>query len=382
MWSREMSWACTAVSLMSLLCHSGTADAIALPGLRRQSIPSTSLKAGLGWGGGGNISQFEGHQVGWYFTWSPQSWVTPPPTQLEFVPQLWGGRDAVQFGSVVNTSSVASIGVKHALGMNEPQEPSQANLSPQDAAAMWKTYLEPLKSQGVRLGSPATTSAPNGKNWTQDFFTACAGGCTVDFIALHWYGIVAAEFIAYLEDFHNTFQLPIWITEFSCQNFVPGPQCTYDEIVQFMNTTQTFMDKTEWVERYAWFGAMAALPANVNNLTALMDPSGVINPLGQQYIGPLAGQATPTSVSSAVPSSTSVSAASTSITATPTSTESTISTTSAASTTSHSGHSTTSSRTATSTETPYVIISGASTNSPLSHFVMLLGALLACLASI
>lgn len=47
---------------------------------------------------------------------------------------------------------------------------------------------------------------------------------------------------------------------------VDGPQCTYDEIVQFMNTTQTFMDQTEWVERYSWFGAMAALPANVNNV--------------------------------------------------------------------------------------------------------------------
>lgn len=49
---------------------------------------------------------------------------------------------------------------------------------------MWKTYLEPLKAAGVRLGSPATTSSPTGKNWTEDFFTACAGGCTVDFIAI------------------------------------------------------------------------------------------------------------------------------------------------------------------------------------------------------
>lgn len=27
----------------------------------------------------------------------------------------------------------------------------------------------------------------------------------------------------------------------------------------FMNATQSFMDSTDWVERYAWFGAMENL---------------------------------------------------------------------------------------------------------------------------
>jgi hypothetical protein len=49
---------------------------------------------------------------------------------------------------------------------------------------MWKTYLEPLKAAGIRLGSPATTSSPTGKVWLQDFLTACAGGCTVDYVVL------------------------------------------------------------------------------------------------------------------------------------------------------------------------------------------------------
>ncbi|CCO34315.1 putative serine-rich protein C13G6,10c [Rhizoctonia solani AG-1 IB] len=200
-----------------------------------------------------------------YFTWSPQSWVTPPPTELEFVPQLWGQRDAQLFSSVVNATSIAANGWKNILGMNEPQIPDQANMSAQDGVNLWKTRLEPLKASGVRLGSPATASGPSGKIWMQDFFSLCAGACTVDFVALHWYGNIASEFIAYLEDFHSTFQRPIWVTEYSCQNFVNGAQCTYDEIVEFLNTTQTFMDQTPWVERYAWFGAMASLPNNVNN---------------------------------------------------------------------------------------------------------------------
>ena len=41
-----------------------------------------------------------------------------------------------------------------------------------------------------------------------------------------------------------------------------GPQCSYNQIVRFLDETQTYMDKTDWVERYAWFGAMADTPIN------------------------------------------------------------------------------------------------------------------------
>ena len=65
-----------------------------------------------------------------------------------------------------------------------PQQTGQSNLSPEDGANLWKTYIEPLKSQGVRLGTPAPSSAPSGKTWLQDWLDACAGGCNPDFVAL------------------------------------------------------------------------------------------------------------------------------------------------------------------------------------------------------
>lgn len=41
------------------------------------------------------------------------------------------------------------------------------------------------------------------------------------------------------------------------QNFnVPDQQCSAQDVVDFMNATQAYMDSTDWVERYAWFGAM------------------------------------------------------------------------------------------------------------------------------
>ena len=51
-----------------------------------------------------------------------------------------------------------------------------------------------------------------------------------------------------------------------------------------MNQTQTFMDGTDYVERYAWFGAFKDLQG-VNEDDALMDTQGRITALGEQYIG-------------------------------------------------------------------------------------------------
>lgn len=41
------------------------------------------------------------------------------------------------------------------------------------------------------------------------------------------------------------------------QNYVDASeQCSQQDVINFMNATQSFMDETDWVERYAWFGAM------------------------------------------------------------------------------------------------------------------------------
>jgi len=203
---------------------------------------------------------------------------------------LWGPSQVSQFSQSIN-STIRQRHVTHVLGFNEPQQTGQSNLSPADAASIWKAQLEPLKTQGILLGSPAPSSAPSGKQWLLDWMQACGGwdgtqgGCTVDFVALHWYDINSTAFIQYLEDFHTTFQKPIWVTEWACQNFNNvDEQCSQQDIIDFMNVTQSFMDQTDWVERYAWFGAMRNL-SGVNQWNALMDGSGHLSPLGEQFIG-------------------------------------------------------------------------------------------------
>lgn len=46
--------------------------------------------------------------------------------------------------------------------------------------------------------------------------------------------------------------MPCWRQNFNNAD----EQCSQQDVVDFMNATQEFMDNTDWVERYAWFGAM------------------------------------------------------------------------------------------------------------------------------
>ncbi|KAJ6625836.1 glycoside hydrolase [Mycena sp. CBHHK59/15] len=252
---------------------------------RAIAVTNTS-KAGLAGGGDAtsDMAQFTTTgKTSWYYTWGLYS---VDDTDLDFVPMLWGQKDVQQWTDPTDgiNATIAKRRPTAVLAMNEPQETGQANLTPQQGADMWKTYLEPLRAQGVRLGSPAPSSAPSGKTWIQDFLTACAGGCTVDFIALHYYDVNATAFAAYLTDFHTTFARPLWVTEWACQNFNGGPQCAPAAVAAFLNQTQGFMDAQPWVERYAWYGALRNL-GGVNTADALMDGGGAITPLGRQYIG-------------------------------------------------------------------------------------------------
>ena len=107
-----------------------------------------------------------------YYTWNPDGFAS----DIEFVPMLWGPTQTDDWDTHIN-STISSLHVSHVLAFNEPQETSQSNLSPQDGAALWKQHVEPLKAQGILLGSPAPSSAPSGKTWISQWLDACDGGC-------------------------------------------------------------------------------------------------------------------------------------------------------------------------------------------------------------
>lgn len=89
-------------------------------------------------------------------------------------------------------------------------------MSPEDGVSAWQSYIRPLADQGYTLGSPATTSAPDGFDWMTNFMQQC-NDCAVTDIALHWYDVHFSDFQTYVEKWATAFKKPVRITEFACQ---------------------------------------------------------------------------------------------------------------------------------------------------------------------
>lgn len=109
-------------------------------------------------------------------------------------------------------------------------------MSVSEVVSLWNQYIRPEGQKGKYLVSPSVTTAPTGIDQLQQFFDTCGGSdkCGVrasinlisrwlipldqcDAISLHYYGKKSSDLQQYVTKMHNTFNLPVWLTEFSCQ---------------------------------------------------------------------------------------------------------------------------------------------------------------------
>ncbi|KAJ7099701.1 hypothetical protein C8R44DRAFT_747630 [Mycena epipterygia] len=239
-----------------------------------------------------DLVKANGGDCSWFYNWAPTPPASLPAVNLDFIPMQWGSGDIEGFADTVRAGGWSTI-----LAFNEPNEPAQSNIPAAEAAQLWQQYIQPLKGNGVRLGSPAISSGPNGLPWLADFTSQCTG-CTIDFIVVHWYGMGAGNLINYLESVHAQFPYqPIWITEFAETSFDAGGElralpssnrntCVLTgsrsaEIASFMATTLAFLDAQPWIEGYSWFAYASSLSGLQSNL---LDGAGNLNALGSSYI--------------------------------------------------------------------------------------------------
>jgi len=190
-------------------------------------------------------------------TWA-YNWAAAPggtlASGLEYVPMLWG-LDSVSGWSSAAGSALSS-GSSHLLSFNEPDLPSQSNISPSDAATAHIANMNPFAGK-AQIGSPAVTngagsSPPMGTTWLSQFFTACGGQCSVDFVPFHWYNDASqtADFMSHAQDVISTAQAngvsEVWITEF-------GATGTDAEVEAFLQTVLPWLDSQPMITRYAYF---------------------------------------------------------------------------------------------------------------------------------
>lgn len=144
----------------------------------QQTIIQHTGKRGLAWASivPKDIALFNTSSlISWDYNWSPNKIDPMNVSGLEFTPMIWNGVDIDKLAAKVYQEQATIV-----LAFNEPDLASQANMDPKIAAQLWIEYLEPLRAHGIKLGSPAVTQG--GAWWLKQFFQACNGSCTTDFI--------------------------------------------------------------------------------------------------------------------------------------------------------------------------------------------------------
>jgi hypothetical protein len=111
-------------------------------------------------------------------------------------------------------------------------------------------------------------------------------GGRIDFLALHWYGQGADNFINWITHVRQQLgnKYPVWVTEFACTSWNANQPVSQGEVTEFMRQSVAKLDSLDWVERYAWFGAQRQLDAAIGSAICLIGPNGQLSDLGRKYV--------------------------------------------------------------------------------------------------
>ena len=186
-------------------------------------------------------------QITWGYNWGSSS--SGLSSKVNYIPQLWSGSNTFTDSWSANAQAAIESGSTHLFSFNEPDLGSQANMSPSEAAAAYKTYMQPFAGK-AKLCAPAVTNGGGsmGLTWLQNFMDACTD-CTIDCVNVHWYD--SAENTKYFTD-HVTNATtvsggkPVFVSEF-------GATGSDEQIGDFLGTVMKWMDGESSVAGYSYF---------------------------------------------------------------------------------------------------------------------------------
>lgn len=256
----------------------------------QEASSSATMKRGIAYGHHSKADQVAlSLGVRWWYNWtnSPDESLgenSPLTNSIEYVPMVWGE------GSLKQTSSFTiPTASRFLLAFNEPNFKSQANMTAQDAAALWPQLEAIADAHHLQLVSPAVNfcgpeSECNGTNpfdYLDSYFLACIN-CRVDKIAIHIYvgcnqnGSNKAQWlINHIQTYKQRFTQPLWLTEFACTDAK-----NMEEQIAFLKDAISYLDGEPRIERYAWFSGRFDDIPYVN----LLGDDGELTELGKAYV--------------------------------------------------------------------------------------------------
>lgn len=211
-------------------------------------------------------AQMEAIQPGvtWFYNWSNTlGGYFNGQEILEFVPMCWNGNfnaDNIRNYCKNNPQT------KYLLGFNEPNFKSQANMTPQEAAAKWPEIVALAKELNLEIVAPALNYSPDAPytdplKW-MDEFVALVGKDAFDYTAVHAYGGFGVM-SDLAKKFHDKYEKPVWVTEFCYWPGETGAVAVQSQINMMVQSLE-WLEKTEWIHRYAWFKATEKNSTNFN----------------------------------------------------------------------------------------------------------------------
>jgi hypothetical protein len=187
---------------------------------------------------------------------------------------LWGLKSDLTSVWYTAVEGALLSGTSHLLSFNEPDlgPPNpQSNIDFQDAADGYYKYMERYAGK-ARLGSPAVTNGDPatgmGLGWLTRFLEFCDGlGCTIDFVAIHWYGYDSASNVQgfkehVMQAYDAGGRRPLWITEFGTTGSTADQQAFLENVIPWL-------DSQAFVERYAYFMVSDGLLVSGDSISAL-----------------------------------------------------------------------------------------------------------------
>lgn len=192
--------------------------------------------------------------VSWFYNWgndiSADLDQKTSAKNIAFFPMTWNGNFSKE---KIRAYKAKHPDCQYLLAYNEPNLTDQANMTPQQAAAIFgevKSLADELNmkiiSPAMNYGTLAGYSDPI--KWLDEFFELVPLSY-FDGIALHCYMGTPSAFKGYIEKFKK-YGKPIWMTEFCAWERNIGSAA---QQIKYMSDVVNYMEANPDVVRYAWF---------------------------------------------------------------------------------------------------------------------------------
>jgi Glycosyl hydrolase catalytic core len=274
-----------AVRLLSVLLVAGLAGWVGVRGARGASPSKRGIASAKYLRS--DPAKLDQLNVSWAYDWSSQ---LPPESaggHVQWVPMVWGAASVTRQVISALTADRKRGRAVDLLGFNEPDNASQSNMTPLQAADLWPR----LESTGLQLGAPAP--AVPGDGWLARFMKLVrARHLRVDFLTVHVYqdftdASAVSQLKQELRSLYATYHRPIWVTELGTIDIRTWGDYmertpTYALAERYMKAVTAMLNALPFVQRYAWFSDNCwSTPAC--RYGSLFNGRNQLTPIGRAY---------------------------------------------------------------------------------------------------